>query len=356
MLFRKPDSNFGNHALFLRHAEKAESMPSMKKRNCVIATALVLVASLSGAAAQEVLKVAVPGKGGWESAAPELGQQAGIFKKHGITLDLQYVAGTTEAEAAVVSGSADIALGVDAMAALRAYSRGTPVRVIGANLTGDAHYWYVLPNSPIRTVKDMVGRSVAYASNGSSSQYDLIDLLKRFGVKARIVASGGAAATLEQMQQNRLDVGWARPPFGLEEIEQGKIRVVARSNDVPRIRSKTETVLVTRAATLERRADAIAQFMKAYRESVEWMYADSDAPKRYAEYAGISPAAARRLRDEFFPKGMLLPDQVIGLRAIIRDAIAQRYIQFRPSRKQVTDLIRTPTPMRDSAADGIVSP
>jgi NitT/TauT family transport system substrate-binding protein len=335
---------------------KAEIMKTTKKLCCAIMTGIALLFPLSAVAAQDMLKVAVPNKGAWESAAPELGQQAGIFKKHGITLELSYTAGATEAEAAVVSGSADIALGVDAMAALRAYSRGTPVRVIGANLTGDAHYWYVLPTSPIKTVKDMVGRSVAYASNGSSSQYDLIDLLKRFGVKARIVATGGAAAALDQLMQNRLDVGWARPPFGLDEIDQGKIRVVARSNDVPRIRSKTETVLITSAATLERRAAVIARFMKGYRESVEWMYADSDAPNRYAEYAGISPAAAQRLRSEFFPKGMLLPEQVVGLRAIIRDAIAQRYIQFRLSRKQVTELIRTPATVRDAPAGGIVAP
>jgi NitT/TauT family transport system substrate-binding protein len=142
----------------------------------------------------------------------------------------------------------------------------------------------------------------------------------------------------------------------MEEIEQGNIRVVARSNDVPRIRTKTETVLITNAATLERRADVVTRFMKAYRESVEWMYADAEAARRYGEFAGISPAAAQRLRAEFFSRGMLLPDQVVGLRAIIRDAIAQRYIQFRPSRKQVSELIRTPVPARDSAADGIVSP
>jgi NitT/TauT family transport system substrate-binding protein len=331
-------------------------MQSVRKLGCALTAALMLVSFLSRAAAQDVLKVAVPHKGAWESAVPELGQQAGIFRKHGLTLDLTYAAGTAETEAAVLSGSADIALGVDVMAALRAYSRGTPVRVIGANLTGDAHYWYVLPNSPIRTIRDTVGRTVAYAANGSSSQYDLIDLLKRFGVKARIVATGSPDATLDQLMQGRLDVGWGRPPFGLDEIEQGKIRVVARSNDVPRIRTKTETVLITRAEILERRAEVVARFMKAYRESVEWMYADPEAPKRYAEHAGISPAAALRLRTEFFPKGMLLPDQVVGLRTIIRDAIAQRFIQFRLSRKQVSELIRTPAPARDSATGSVVAP
>lgn len=331
-------------------------MKQISELCCAVATGIALLAGPSQAAAEDVLKVAVPQRGAWESAVPELGQQAGIFKKHGIVLDLSYTAGSAETEAAVVSGGVDVGLGVDAMAALRAYSRGTPVRIIGANLTGDTTYWYVLPNSPIKAVADIANRTIAYASNGSSSHYDLIDLLKRYRVKARLVATGGHQATLESLTQNRLDVGWATLPFGIEEIEQGKIRVVARANDVPRIRGKTVSVLLTNAGTLQSRADVIARFMKAYRETVEWMYADADALTRYAAFAGISPGAAQRLRDQFFTKGMLLPDQIIGLRAIISDAITLRYIQFRLSRKQVAELIRTPAPGRDTLTGSVVMP
>ena len=39
-------------------------------------------------------------------------------------------------------------------AAVRAYAKGAPVRVIGASTTGTANYWYVQANSPIKTAKD----------------------------------------------------------------------------------------------------------------------------------------------------------------------------------------------------------
>src|SRR5262249_15818016 len=39
------------------------------------------------AAAQDALKVAIGQRGGWEQCVSELGQNAGIFKKHGLTLD-----------------------------------------------------------------------------------------------------------------------------------------------------------------------------------------------------------------------------------------------------------------------------
>jgi NitT/TauT family transport system substrate-binding protein len=331
-------------------------MTTIKKLCGAAAAAAGLLALLAPAAAEDTLKVAIPSRGTWESAAPDLGQQAGIFKKHGIVLELRYTESSNETEAAVVSGSADIGLGVEAYSALRAFSRGTPVRVIGAHLNGDTNYWYVLASSPIRTIKDIADRTVAYASNGSSSHYDLLDLLKNAKIKARLVPTGGTAAGLDRLQQNRLDVAWGRPPFGAEEIEQGKIRVVARANDVASTRTKTETVLITTAPTLQSRGDVTARFMRAYRETIEWMYTSPEAIERYATLAGISRPAAQRVRDEFYPKAMLVPDQIVGLRAMLKEARALRFIQFRMSRKEVAELFRTPTPVSTGFLGAFASP
>jgi NitT/TauT family transport system substrate-binding protein len=50
--------------------------------------AIVSLMLLHGAAAAEdALKIAVGQRGGWEQCVSELGQNAGIFKKHGLTLD-----------------------------------------------------------------------------------------------------------------------------------------------------------------------------------------------------------------------------------------------------------------------------
>src|SRR2546430_2742506 len=101
--------------------------------SCVVALALLAFAPKASA---DVLKVASAQRGAWESAPPEIGQQAGIFKKHGIVLDLIYTQGSDEAEQRVISGSSDIGLGIDAADVLRAYARGAQVRIIGANVTG----------------------------------------------------------------------------------------------------------------------------------------------------------------------------------------------------------------------------
>ena len=53
--------------------------------------------------------------------------------------------------------------------------------------------------------------------------------------------------------------------------------------------------------------------MKAYRETVDWMYSDPAALKTYAEFVGIPVAMAKRTRDEFFPKASVDPDKVVGL-------------------------------------------
>lgn len=311
---------------------------------CVIATGVALVALLPKASAEDTLKVASAQRGAWESSAPELGQQAGIFRKHGIVLDLLYTQGS---EQRAISGSVDVGLGIDTMEVLRGYARGAPVRIIGANVTGTTNYWYVLKTSPIQTIKDLVGKTIAYATNGSLSHFNVLDFIKQFRLKAKLVSTGGADATFKELEANHIDVGWAAPPFGINEIEQDKIRVVARANDVPRIRAMTVSVLITNADTLERRKDVLVRFMQAYRETIEWMYSDPAALKHYAEFAGVSEGSALQLRNKLVTKDMLVPDKIIGLKAIMKDARA------RLSTRQIAELIQIPAPQDSAPTQGV---
>jgi NitT/TauT family transport system substrate-binding protein len=102
--------------------------------------------------------------------------------------------------------------------------------------------------------------------------------------------------------------------------------------------------MVTNAEVLEKRREVLARFIEAYRETIDWMYSDSAALKTYAELAGVSEIRARRLRDEFFTKNMLLPDKILGLNAILKDAVASKYIPAPLSKKQIAELIQIPSP------------
>jgi ABC-type nitrate/sulfonate/bicarbonate transport system substrate-binding protein len=308
----------------------------------VVAAAVGLVALAPKASAEDVLKLVIAQRGAWDSAAPQLGQLAGIFKKHGIVLDLLYPDDGRETELPVISGNADVGLPIGLMGVLRAYVRGASVRIIGASTTGSANYWYVPTTSLIKTIKDVDGKTIAYPTSGESGRYDAFDLMKQYRLKAKPVPTGGAAATFDAVMSGQIDVGWATPPFGIDAIEQGQIRIVARANDVPAIRDKTVRVVIANTDTLQKRKAVLARFMQAYRETLEWMYSDPAAIKRYAEFAGVSEGLARRLRDEFFTKNLLSPDQVVGLKAIVKDAVALSYIRGPLAKKQVTELIQIP--------------
>jgi hypothetical protein len=85
-----------------------------------------------------------------------------------------------------------------------------------------------------------------------------------------------------------------------------------------------------------------ASDLQAYRESIAWMYSGPEALERYAEFAGVSESVARLLRDDFYTRDMLSPDKIVGIRAIVRDAVAERYFRKRLSRRQLRRLVQIP--------------
>ncbi len=182
----------------------------------VVCCAAVLLAVIPKAlAAEDKFFVAITHYGAWESAAPVLGQQAGIFKKYGLALEFLPTQGTSETIQLVISGRADVGTGVNVMQVMQAYVFGAPVRVIGAQMAGSTNYWYVPKSSPIRSFKDTGDKNVAYENNGSSSQYDVIDFIREYGLKAKLVLTGGANATFAHVNTGIVDIGWGAPPFGI---------------------------------------------------------------------------------------------------------------------------------------------
>jgi hypothetical protein len=71
--------------------------------------ALAVLAGASAAAAQDLLKLAVPQRGSWDAGLPELGKRSGIFSKHGLDLEILYTQAGPESIQALIAGSVDIA-------------------------------------------------------------------------------------------------------------------------------------------------------------------------------------------------------------------------------------------------------
>jgi NitT/TauT family transport system substrate-binding protein len=317
----------------------------MTGNNLRSATLAVLgVLAVAGPAyAQDKLKLAIGQRGNWDTSVSELGQRAGIFKKHNLELEIVYTQGAGETLQATLSGSVDIGVAAGVMGVLGAYSKGAPVRVIGAETTGAGDlYWYVKSDSPIKTLKDTEGKTISYSTNGSSTHGIVSAFMKQYDLKAKPTATGGPPGTLTQVMSGQIDVGWSAPPFGLDQLDQNQIRIIASGNDAAAFKGQTVRLLATTLPVLEQRKAVIERYMKAYRETIDWMYSNPEALKVYSQWLNISEAKAKRTRDDFFPKPSIDPDKVIGLDTIVKDAVELKFTANQLTKDQLSELIQIP--------------
>jgi NitT/TauT family transport system substrate-binding protein len=306
--------------------------------------AVVLAAIASPAFAQDQLKIAIGQINNWENQPPTLGQDAGFFKKHNLQLEAVGTQGAGETIQAVISGSADLGAGVGVAGVMRAFSKGAPVRVLLPAFTGTGDlYWYVKADSPIKSLKDTTDKNtIAYSTNGSSSNNIVVAFVQELGAKAKPTATGGQPGTLTSVMSGQIDVGWAAPPFGVKELKEGKIRIIARGSDVPSLKGQTVRAIIVNADALKTKKDAIMRFVKAYRESVDWMYADPKALAAYAQKIKLDEGLLKESLAEFHPKSAMQSDQMADLDGAVADAVKLKFLDKPLTKEQLTEFLQIP--------------
>jgi NitT/TauT family transport system substrate-binding protein len=307
-----------------------------------IAAAIALVAGHAAAVAQETLKVAVPQRGAWDAGLAELGHRGGIFKKHGLNLEILYTQAGPESIQALIAGSVDIATASGVSAAVGTFNKGAPIRIIGSEIIGSPDlYWYVKADSPVRKLEDFNGRTVAFSLTGSSSHAALLALIAQYKLTAKPTSTGSITATLTQTVTGQVDIGFSAIPFFLDRVDKGEIRIVASGNDVASLKARTGRVNITNVATLKNRKDALVKFHRAYKETIEWMYADPAALKHFSEYAKLPEKVVARVR-QLIPKETMAPDVVVGIDQIMAEAVQHKFIPAPLSKEQIAELIQIP--------------
>ena len=302
----------------------------------------VLTCLAGGAAAQDALKIAVGQRGGWEQCVSELGQNAGIFRKHGLTLDVLYTQGSGETLQSVISASVDVGIGTGSHALLGAYAKGAPVRAIGASFTSaDDQFYYVVADSPVRSMKDADGKTIAISTSGSASNIFALALARHFGVALKPQPTGAYAATLTQTLTKQVDIGFSQAPFNLNAVDDGRIRIIAMGRDVPELRQMTSRLIIANTAILAEKKALIARYMQGFVETLDWLYSDPAAIRAYAAWSGLPETIARRA-PEFLTKQNLDPRHISGLDTITADAVKFKYLAAPLSEAQVREAIQIP--------------
>lgn len=299
----------------------------LSRRLNQLACALALAASACGAIAQDTVRAAVGQRGNFDTLFISQGVDAGIFKREGIQVEITWTRGGAETLQAVITNSADVAIANGILGVIGAISKGAPVKIVSAQMTGAPDlFWYVRADSPVKSMKDMTGRTMGYSRPGSST--DLIGhaLADHFGVKPKFVSSGGIPDTRTQVMSGQIEAGWSVPHFNFDLLNEGKIRIMARGVDVASLAEQTVRVNAAGQKFLTERRDVARRFMKAYHDSIEWVYANADkANAFYAAFNKVTRQVARQTL-ESFPKPAVAGWPVKGLKKNIEEAIEQKQL------------------------------
>ncbi len=294
------------------------------KRMVFVVTAAVLAFPVWS---QDKVRAAVGQRGNWDTLFISQGVDAGIFKKNGIDVDITWTRGGAETLQAVITDSADVAIANGILGVIGAASKGAPVKIVSAQMTGAGDlFWYVKADSPVKSMKDMDGRTMGYSRPGSSTDLVGRALAEHFKVKPKPVSTGGIPDTRTQVMSGQVDAGWSAAPFNFDLASEGKIRVIAKGSDVPALNEQTVRVNVASVKFLSQKRDAARRFMKAYHESIEWVYANPEKSTAfYAAFNKTTPQIAKQTL-EAFPQSAVAAWPVKGLKQNIDEAVQNKQL------------------------------
>jgi NitT/TauT family transport system substrate-binding protein len=279
------------------------------------------------ARANDTIKLAIGQKGVWETAVAALGVEQGFFRKEGLDLDLSYTAGGGDTIQAVATGSADFGISVGTTAAIAAFAKGAPIRIVAGSMTGEPDiYFYVRAESPIKSMADANGKSIGFTRPGSSTFAAEHILAAQFNVVPNYVSTGEQSATLTQVMSGQVDIGWAAPPFGDDLVTAKKIRIIASGADAKDLAGQTVRVQIGNANFIKNHRDIAQRFWRAYAATLNWMYSTQNASlAAYARFADIPVSTVKNML-QFFPRKNLILGSVAEIDKSIKDAVTFKFI------------------------------
>ena len=278
-------------------------MSGMGPVNSLIAAAMLIVASFFGsmdqARALTTIRVGQPQAGTFQFSPLQVGIEAGIFAKHGLSIQSLNFSGGSRVQQALTAGSLDIAIGSGPELAF--IVKGVPE--IGVAAMADAPYSVVLAvlnGGPIKSVDDLKGRRVSISAKGSLTDFLARELSRQQGWGPdgiKIVPLGSTETQVAALRTHQIDgmIVEANAAFQLEE--QGIGHVLVQFGD--RIKPFHIYVLFARKAFAESNPDAVRSFLAGWFESVDYMHAHrAQTIDIVQKSAGVSKAVATRDYDE----------------------------------------------------------
>lgn len=222
-----------------------------------------------GANAQTTVRIAFNGFGG--TAPLYLGQDAGIFKKQGLNLEMILIPGGSLSLQALIGKSLDLLL-TGGPPVLNAYLQGAKIKIIGG-VTNLLPYSFVVTGS-IRSAEQVKGKKIGISRFGSNTDYVVRLALNQFALTpndVQIIQVGSSQARLLALKSGAIQATVLSPEEALVAQKMGfsvLLDFIEKGIEFPHVN------VVAREDTLETHSAVVRGFMRAYVESIRYFKAN----------------------------------------------------------------------------------
>jgi NitT/TauT family transport system substrate-binding protein len=224
---------------------------------------------MSGAARAETITVTHWG-GQFYGVPYAVSMAKGFFKKNGpvdVTGILTAAGGGTAIRNTLAG---DIPFGeVSLAAAVQAMNAGQKLIIVGAGVQTVAdQMWVVKKDSPLKGIKDLVGKQIGYTSPASVSNMVILMALKANGMTAqevKLVPAGDLGANLSAVSSGAVAAGFSDELIYAQNTELVRPLFFVRDVMSPKM---MQTVLVTTVDYAKEHPDAVKGLIAARREGL----------------------------------------------------------------------------------------
>ena len=215
-------------------------------------------------------------------------KDAGIYKKHGLDVDLVQLAGAVQTSA-LVAGEIDYLTGITSP--LVAAARGLPFK--GIMITHDRPLFWIIGSPDIHRVEDLAGKSVAVDRLGTLQDIVARDLVKRKGgnpEKMTFIQTGSVSNSVQSLAQGSVAAALLSLPHNVVMTQKG-YREVASATEL-NMRAASGGI-ATREAKLKQEPAQVKAVLRAILEAVDFNRREKSWMVNYVQTKwALTPKAA----------------------------------------------------------------
>jgi ABC-type nitrate/sulfonate/bicarbonate transport system substrate-binding protein len=268
-------------------------MPNIALRGVLIASCAVTLGWLAAPGAAETALTVAKASANADNMLPiNVGEQLGMFKKHGLAVKIVDFASGAKMTQAIIAGSIDIADGAGSEMALIA--KGVPMKAVCEDEGTFPFLSVGVPwDSPAKNARDLKGKKVGVSSAGSLTDWLAQEMAKRQGWDpdsiARVAIGNGSASVVAAFRDHQIDADITATSAFLDMAENKIGRVLISVTDFEGDAAAGD--IYASDHLIATNPDAIRAFLAAWLETIDYMRAHKDETVRIESVETGFPAA-----------------------------------------------------------------